>query len=74
VGRRGHEAGLENGVSRNEGAGEMKKVTMIAFALSCLSVTAVAQAASPDDRLARGRAVEAVIWGTASSTTSIRFE
>ncbi len=52
----------------------MKKAAIIAFAFSCLSATAIAQAASPDDRLARGRAVEAVIWGTASSTTSIRFE
>jgi hypothetical protein len=53
---------------------KMKKAAIIAFAFSCLSATAIAQAASPDDRLARGRAVEAVIWGTASSTTSIRFE
>ena len=32
-------------------------------ALSCLPAAATAQAASPDDRLARSRAVEAVIWG-----------
>ena len=41
----------------------MKKATMIAFALSCLSAAAIAQAASPGDSLARDRAVEAVIWG-----------
>jgi hypothetical protein len=41
----------------------MRKVTMIALALSCLSATAIAQAPSPDARLARSRAVEAVIWG-----------
>jgi hypothetical protein len=40
---------------------KMKKAAIIAFAFSCLSATAIAQAASPDDRLARGRAVEAVI-------------
>jgi hypothetical protein len=37
--------------------------TIAALALSCLSAIATAQAASPDDRLVRGRAVEAVIWG-----------
>src|ERR1700735_2982322 len=37
--------------------------TIAALALSFLSATAIAQAAPPDDRLARGRAVEAVIWG-----------
>ena len=41
----------------------MKKVVWIAFALSCLTWPAVAQTPSPDDRLARGRAVQAVIWG-----------
>src|ERR1700722_17765559 len=61
--RRGYETGLEDRVSRNEGAGEMKKATIIAFALSCLSAAAIAQAASPGASLARGRAVEAVIWG-----------
>jgi hypothetical protein len=40
----------------------MKKEPVIALALSCL-LGESAQAASPDDRLARGRAVEAVIWG-----------
>src|SRR6202035_150506 len=39
------------------------RATIAALALSFLSATAIAQAASPDDRLARGRAVEAVIWG-----------
>jgi hypothetical protein len=39
------------------------KATIAALALSFLSATAIAQAAPPDDRLARGRAVEAVIWG-----------
>jgi hypothetical protein len=41
----------------------MKKAVTIAFALSCLAWPAAAQTPSPDDRLARGRAVEAVIWG-----------
>jgi len=41
----------------------MKKSVRIAFALSCLAWPAAAQTPSPDDRLARGRAVEAVIWG-----------
>jgi len=41
----------------------MQKAMTIALALSCMSGVAIAQAASPDDRLARGRAVEAVIWG-----------
>jgi hypothetical protein len=39
------------------------RATIAALALSFLSATAIAQAAPPDDRLARGRAVEAVIWG-----------
>ena len=39
------------------------RATIAALALSFLSATAIAQAASPDERLARGRAVEAVIWG-----------
>jgi hypothetical protein len=39
------------------------RATITALALSLLSATAIAQTASPDDRLARGRAVEAVIWG-----------
>ena len=39
------------------------RATIAALALSFLSATAIAQAASPDDRLARGRAVDAVIWG-----------
>jgi hypothetical protein len=39
------------------------KATIITLALSCLSAAATAQAASPDDRLARSRAVEAMIWG-----------
>jgi hypothetical protein len=42
----------------------MKQAARIAFALSwCLAWPAVAQTPSPDARLARGRAVEAVIWG-----------
>jgi hypothetical protein len=41
----------------------MKKAARIAFALFCLAWPAAAQIQSPDDRLARGRAVEAVIWG-----------
>jgi hypothetical protein len=41
----------------------MMKASMIAFALSCLAWPAAAQTPSPDDRLARSRAVEAVIWG-----------
>lgn len=41
----------------------MRKEPIIAFALSCLSGVAIAQAASPDASLARSRAVEAVIWG-----------
>jgi hypothetical protein len=45
-----------------EGENEMR-ATITALALSFLSATAIAQAASPDERLARGRAVEAVIWG-----------
>jgi hypothetical protein len=45
-----------------EGGNEMR-ATIAALALSFLSATAIAQAAPPDDRLARGRAVEAVIWG-----------
>jgi hypothetical protein len=41
----------------------VKKELIIALALSCLADVAIAQAASPDDRLARSRAAEAVIWG-----------
>src|SRR5579862_611657 len=35
----------------------------VAALVFCVSAIATAQAASPDDRLARGRAVEAAIWG-----------
>src|SRR5580658_8969860 len=52
---------LEDGVSGKRGS-EMKKAVRIAFALSCLAWPAAAQTPSFDDRLARGRAVEAVIW------------
>jgi hypothetical protein len=41
----------------------MRKATFFALALSCLSGVAVAQTPSPQDRLMRSRAVEAVIWG-----------
>jgi hypothetical protein len=42
----------------------MKKAVGIAFALfCCLAWPAAAQTPSPDDRLVRSRAVEAVIWG-----------
>jgi hypothetical protein len=41
----------------------MRKELALALTLSCLSGATIAQAASPDDRLARGRAVEVVIWG-----------
>jgi hypothetical protein len=41
----------------------MKRALIAALALSCLTAIAIAQAASPDDRLARSRAVEAAIWG-----------
>jgi hypothetical protein len=41
----------------------MKKAVVIAFALCCLTWSAAGQTPSPDDRLARARAVEAAIWG-----------
>jgi hypothetical protein len=41
----------------------MKKAALISFALCCLAWPAAAQTSPPDARLARGRAVEAVIWG-----------
>jgi hypothetical protein len=41
----------------------MKNAAIAVFALSCLSGLAVAQTSPPDTRLARSRAVEAVIWG-----------
>ena len=41
----------------------MHRAITIALALCCMSGVAGAQAVSPDDRLARSRAVEAVIWG-----------
>jgi hypothetical protein len=41
----------------------MRKATMIALALSCLSGLAMAQTSPADNRIARSRAVEAVIWG-----------
>ena len=40
----------------------MRKTLFAALALACLSVGAMAQT-SPDDRLKKSRAVEAVIWG-----------
>src|ERR1700748_1579762 len=62
--RRGHEAGLEDRVSsRSERGREMKNAAIAVFALSCLSGLAVAQTSQPDSRIARSRAVEAVIWG-----------
>ena len=41
----------------------MRNKLIAAVALSCLSFAATAQTPSPDDRLKRSRAVEAVIWG-----------
>jgi hypothetical protein len=41
----------------------MKNIAITAFALSWLVWPAAAQTSSPEDRLARSRAVEAVIWG-----------
>jgi len=41
----------------------MRKATFFALALFCLFGAAVAQTPSPQDRLLRSRAVEAVIWG-----------
>ena len=41
----------------------MKNTPIAALALLCLAWSAVTQAAPPDDRLARSRAAEAVIWG-----------
>ncbi|MET0710563.1 MAG: DUF1254 domain-containing protein [Tardiphaga sp.] len=40
----------------------MRELLFAVIALSCLSASALAQA-SPDDRLKKSRAVEAVIWG-----------
>lgn len=40
----------------------MRELLFAVIALSCLSAGALAQA-SPDDRLKKSRAVEAVIWG-----------
>jgi hypothetical protein len=39
------------------------RAAAIALTLSCLSAATTAQGASPDDRLMRSRATEAVIWG-----------
>ena len=41
----------------------MRKQSVGALALFCLSEVATAQTSSPDSRLIRSRAVEAVIWG-----------
>jgi hypothetical protein len=41
----------------------MKTALFAALALSCLSASAGAQTSSPEDRLLRGRATEAAIWG-----------
>src|SRR6185436_15306644 len=41
----------------------MRSKLVAVLALSCLSFSAMAQTPSPDDRLKKSRAVEAVIWG-----------
>ena len=41
----------------------MRKAFIAALSLCCLAAVAHAQAPSPEDRLVRSRAVEAVIWG-----------
>jgi hypothetical protein len=52
----------------------MKKAAMVAFALACLAWPAVAQTPSPDDRLAHGRAVEAVIWGMPAANYDLMLQ
>src|ERR1700722_19216712 len=64
LGRRGHEAGLEDDISgktlRRLG---VKTAVVVALAMSCLTGVAIAQQPLPTDRLSQNRAVEAVIWG-----------
>lgn len=52
----------------------MRKELIVALVLSCLADVAIAQAASPDDRLMRGRAAEAVIWGMPAVNYDLMFQ